>query len=68
MCETLNLFGISFQIVQHLTTLPISESTKAPFAFLLLLFLSLFWFKSKQSHLIMYRGRDCKVFIEPMWK
>lgn len=26
------------------------------------------WFKSKQSHLILYCGRDCKVFIEPMWK
>lgn len=26
------------------------------------------WLKSKQSHLIVYCGRDCKVFIEPMWK
>lgn len=29
---------------------------------------SLCWFKSKQSHLIVYCGRHCKVFIEPMWK
>lgn len=26
------------------------------------------WCESKQSHLMVYCGRDCKVFIEPMWK
>lgn len=47
---------------------PLSYSTEALFSFLLLPSPFLYWFKSKQSHLIMYRGRDCKVFIEPMWK
>lgn len=47
---------------------PLPKSTEALFSFLLLPSLFLYWFKSKQSHLIMYRGRDCKVFIEPMWK
>lgn len=55
---------------------PLHLSLKSPslllwaslFYFLHLLSSFLCWFKSKQSHLIVYCGRDCKVFIEPMWK
>lgn len=67
--------GSKIRSLQKSSTYPSNLTPSPPllqgslsFTSLRLLSSSLCWFKSKQSHLIVYCGRDRKVFIEPMWK